>query len=91
MVTIAFCAEAVDDEQLAGAQRDAYREFRGRIAELAGRCDAVATEAEAVVLAERLIAVADGIAVQALFDPASWPAERQLATLHETLNLLCPP
>jgi hypothetical protein len=33
-----------------------------------------------------LIAVADGIAVQALFDPESWPPERQLATLHATVE-----
>ena len=51
----------------------------------------MATEAEAVVLAERLIAVADGIAMQALFDPDSWPADRQLATLHATIKLLWAP
>ncbi len=88
MVTIGFCAEAVDDEELARAQRDAYREFRGRIAGLARRCGGVSTEIEAAALAERLIAVADGIAVQAMFDPASWPAHRQLATLHETIGSL---
>jgi hypothetical protein len=41
-----------------------------------------------VVRAEQLIAVADGIAVQALFDPDSWPPHRQLATLHETIDPL---
>ena len=29
------------------------------------------------------IAIADGIAIQALFDPDSWPAERQLSMLYE--------
>ena len=32
-------------------------------------------------VAERLIAIADGIAVQAMFDPESWPAERQQGAL----------
>ena len=43
---------------------------------------------EAEALAERLIAVADGISVQALFDPDGWPADRQLARLHELVGPL---
>ena len=35
--------------------------------------------------AERLIAVVDGISLQALFDPDSWPPERQLAHLDDVL------
>ena len=31
--------------------------------------------------AERLIALTDGIAIQALFDPENWSAERQIAAL----------
>ena len=88
MVTIAFCAGAAADEELAAAQRDAYREFRGYIAELVRARPGVASEADAISLAERMIAVADGIAVQALFDPASWPAERQLDALHRTVESL---
>ena len=34
--------------------------------------------------AERLIAIVDGVAVQALFDPQSWPPQRQLAALAAT-------
>jgi AcrR family transcriptional regulator len=84
-VTIAFCAQATADEALAASQRDAYREFRNNVAELvrrAGRADAD----EAVIEAERLIALTDGIAIQALFDPASWPAERQITALDAGLS-----
>ena len=34
MVTIAFCAQAAGDPDLAAAQRDAYREFRAHLAGL---------------------------------------------------------
>ena len=87
MVTIAFCAQAAGDEELSAAQRDAYREFRSSTAELAVR-GGIVDEAGAPALAEQLIAVADGIALQALFDPDSWPAERQRATLVETIEPL---
>ncbi len=80
MVTIAFCAQATGDPDLAAAQRDAYREFRAYLAGLVQQCGfGVGRPAE--MLAERLIAAADGIAVQALFDPEHWPPAHQLATL----------
>jgi AcrR family transcriptional regulator len=85
MVTVAFCAQAAGDEELSRAQRDAYRDFRDGLAELLRR-GAGRRRDDAVARAERLIAVADGIAVQALFDPESWPPERQLATLHATVE-----
>jgi len=87
MVTIAFCAQAAGDEELSAAQRDAYREFRARVAELAVQ-SGVATDEASLPVAEQLIAVANGIAVQALFDPSSWPSDRQLATLHATIEPL---
>ncbi len=87
MVTIAFCAQAAGDEELSAAQRDAYREFRARVAGLAVQ-SGVATDEASLSVAEQLIAVANGIAVQALFDPSSWPADRQLATLHATIEPL---
>ena len=39
-------------------------------------------------LAERLIAAVDGVALQALFDPESWPPVRQLDALDEALDQL---
>ena len=87
MVTIALCAQAVGDDELSEVQRDAYRGFRAHVAELAAACTP-ASDGEAAALAERLIAMADGIAVQALFDPEGWPAARQLARLHELVDPL---
>lgn len=87
MVTVAFCSQAAGDEELAAIQRDAYREFRDHTASLVAAAG-LAGPATAGALAERVIAVADGIAVQAVFDPESWPAERQRATLAALLDTI---
>ncbi len=79
-VTVAFCAQAAGDPELAVSQRDAYREFRATVTSLVERAGR-ASGAAAVVEAERLISLLDGVAIQALFDPESWPPERQLASL----------
>ena len=79
-----LCAQAAGDPALALVQRDAYRDFRDNVAALvrsAGRADGTAATEEA----ERLIAITDGVAIQALFDPESWPAARQLAKLDAAL------
>ena len=81
MVTVAFCAHAAGDSDLTVAQRDAYREFLGHITALV-RDSGMASDASAAAVAERLIATADGIAVQALFDPDHWPPSHQLELLH---------
>jgi len=90
MVTIAFCAQAAGDAELSETQREAYQQFRAQIARLAAAV-AEAREDDALALAERVIAVADGIALQALFDPDGWPADRQLTRLHETIALILQP
>jgi AcrR family transcriptional regulator len=79
MVTIALCSQAAGDPELAAAQRDAYAEFSGRVAELVVRCGLASADdaAAADEMAAMLIAAADGIAVQALFDDRRWPAARQ--------------
>jgi AcrR family transcriptional regulator len=87
MVTIAFCSHATGDPELAATQRAAYREFRAHIGALAERCG-LADAGNAEACAERLIAVADGIAVQALFDERSWSPDRQRARLDELLTPL---
>ena len=76
MVTITCCSQAVADAELADAQRQAYREFHEHVA---GLCEASGIERSA---AAESIAIADGIAIQALFDEASWPPDRQLSMLH---------
>jgi AcrR family transcriptional regulator len=90
MVTIAFCAQAAGDADLAAAQVEAYREFRTHVAALVSSAG-IAERAEALAVAERLIAAADGIAVQALFDPQSWPASRQRRRLDELVEPLLAP
>ncbi len=82
LVTLAFATQAAADAELARVQRAAYREFRRHIeglVEEAGLADRGAGR----VLAEQLISAADGIAIQALFDPRAWTPARQTATLHE--------
>jgi AcrR family transcriptional regulator len=89
LVTIACCSQAPGDPELAAAQRDAYREFRGQVAELVEAAGLAGPE-KTSALAEQLIAAADGIAVQALFDPVGWSPARQLAALDAMLEqLLC--
>lgn len=84
MVTIAFCALAAGDEEMARVQRLAYREFRNNVTTQLRRCGVASAVARHE--AERLIAVVDGVAVQAIFDPVSWPARRQRALLEEALR-----
>jgi AcrR family transcriptional regulator len=82
IVTVAFAAQATTDAGLAEIQRDAYREFRDHLTELLDETDHGASSPDALrVEAERLIALVDGTALQALFDPDGWPPERQLAAL----------
>lgn len=86
LVTVAFAAEATGDDALAAVQRDAYRDFRAdltRAVERAGRASDDGARREA----ERLIAAVDGVALQALFDPETWPPERQLAALDAALAI----
>lgn len=85
LVTLACCTQAVADGALAAAQRDAYREFRDHVTRAV--VDAGVTPHDAArSVAEQLISVADGVAVQALFDPWSWPAERQLAAVRGAID-----
>jgi len=85
LVTLTFCTQAHGDEALAHAQRDAYREFRDYVAQLVVTAG-LGTEEASRSLAEQLIAGADGIAIQALFDPASWHSRRQLEALDSVLR-----
>ncbi len=84
-VTVAFAAHAASDLRLQRVQRDAYREFRSHlVAQLVD--DETMTLDEATVEAERLIALVDGIALQALFDPETWPPTRQFDALEADIR-----
>jgi len=81
IVTVALAGTATSDERLAATQRDAYRDYRDHVVALLVAIDPTLGPDDALVEAERLIGLVDGIALQALFDPSSWPAERQLRAL----------
>jgi AcrR family transcriptional regulator len=87
IVTVALAGAAASDDSLAATQREAYRDYRGYLIEL---LQAMPDVVDARVEAERLIGVVDGIALQALFDPDSWPADRQLAALEAGLAAAVP-
>ena len=90
VVTLAFTAHAATDPELGVIQRDAYRSFRSSVAGLLdrGALDVSAERHDVERAAERVITVVDGIAVQALFDPELWTAERQIAALDDGLHLV---
>lgn len=79
LVTLACCTQAPGRPELAAAQRDAYREFRDHVAGLIAELGLD----DPVDIAERLIALADGIAIQALFDAETWPPDRQRNALRD--------
>lgn len=84
IVTVALAGAAASDAMLAATQREAYRDYRDY---LVGLLDGIGKVGDTRIEAERLIGLVDGIALQALFDPASWPAERQRAALDAGLRL----
>jgi AcrR family transcriptional regulator len=85
IVTVAFCSHAVSDPDLAVTQRDAYRAFRSDVCRQVEATRRADTGEQSLATAERLIALVDGVALQALFDPDSWPPERQLAMIDDAL------
>ena len=82
VVTLAFAGQASSDAELASIQRLAYHDFRAAVIELVSICNA---GTDAAREAERLIALVDGIALQALFDPGHWTEQRQDAALEAGL------
>lgn len=78
IVTVALAGAAASDAALAATQREAYRDYRSY---LTGLLAAMPEIEDPQVEAERLIGLVDGIALQALFDPDSWPAHRQRRAL----------
>ena len=93
-VWFAFLGLALTRPTLARAQRDAYRTCRGLIADTLARA-----EAEGRVLpgldcereATALVALVDGLAVQAAFEPRHLGAERLMQIVDARLARLEPP
>ncbi len=82
IVTLAFAGQASADPELASIQRAAYLDFRRAVIELV---TASRPETDPAQEAERLIALVDGIALQALFDPVLWTETRQMRALEAGL------
>lgn len=92
-VWFAFLGLALSRPALARDQRLAYRAWRQRIAErLAEARDAgdVRADVEPETEAAALIALVDGLAVQATFEPRALSAERQLELVDARLGSLRP-
>ncbi len=83
IVTLAFAAQSSADRDLADIQREAYLDFRDAVSALVAgeRRARGAADREA----ERLIALVNGIALQALFAPDLWTEQRQVDALEAGL------
>jgi TetR/AcrR family transcriptional repressor of bet genes len=84
-VWLAFWGSAVGSDVLGQVQHDAQANLRRSVEEalrLRGTVDRIG--GAVVQESERLVALLDGISVQAVFAPEDWPPERQLA--HFPLN-----
>lgn len=90
-VWFAFLGLALTRPVLARAQRLTYRAWRGQIAaamrEAQDRGE-IAAGVDPDAEAAGLVALVDGLAVQATFEPRAVSAERQLELLHERLDAL---
>jgi AcrR family transcriptional regulator len=90
-VWFAFLGLAETRPQLAKAGRDAYRLWRDRVAKTlasAQRQGLVDDSIDAERESAALIALVDGLAIQATFDPRAVSAERQLEILDDRLARL---
>jgi AcrR family transcriptional regulator len=83
IVTLAFAAQASADAGLATIQREAYLHFRATISGLLERDHGASANIDRE--SERLIALVNGIALQAIFAPDLWTEERQMAALEAGL------
>jgi AcrR family transcriptional regulator len=93
-IWLAFWARAVADEEIAKVQRGCILRTRGDILRIMCDLDAKGDIAPGVDLqdeARRILTLLIGLAVQVLFDPADWPAERQHALIDGELFKLYRP
>lgn len=79
IVTLAFAAQSSADANLAAIQRTAYLDFRDTVSALVAGERRARDGADRE--AERLIALVNGIALQALFAPDLWTEQRQVDAL----------
>jgi TetR/AcrR family transcriptional regulator, transcriptional repressor of bet genes len=90
-VWFAFLGLALTRPALARAQRVTYRAWRDRVADHLGaaqRDRAIRPDADPAAEAAALVALVDGIAVQASFEPRGFPAARQCELVDARLDEL---
>jgi len=90
-VRLGFWARATADETFAADQRARYFQLRrtfARLLEQAQECDEMPPDVDLEGEGERLVALCEGIGVQALFDPNRWSAERQTAAVDAHLSAI---
>jgi AcrR family transcriptional regulator len=83
-IWFSFLGLALSRPDLAAEQRRAYRGWRDALAD-ALRAEGLSESLDAETEAAGLIALVDGLAVQAAFEPGRLPAAGQLALLDERL------
>jgi AcrR family transcriptional regulator len=92
-VWFAFLGLALTRPTLARVQRLTYRAWRGAVAdtlrEARARCE-IAADVDTEREAAALVALVDGLAIQAAFEPRLMSTERQLELLHARLAALRP-
>jgi AcrR family transcriptional regulator len=86
-IWFSFLGLALSRPDLAAEQRGAYRAWRDALAD-ALRAEGLSESLDAETEAAGLIALVDGLAVQAAFEPGRLPAARQLALLDARLAAL---
>jgi TetR/AcrR family transcriptional repressor of bet genes len=87
-VWFAFLGLALTRPALARAQRVTYRAWRDRVAEhlrSAQEAGTLRTDVDGATAAAALVALVDGVAVQAMFEPRRFSAARQLELLDARL------
>lgn len=92
-VRLGFWARAAADESFGGEQRARYFQLRrtfSRLFEAASESGELRPDLDFEAEAERLVAVCEGIGVQALFDGYRWTPEKQAAAIDAHLSALAP-
>jgi len=90
-VWFAFLGLALARPELARAQRLTYRAWRGRVAGLlqeAQRRGQIRADVDCSAAAAALVAVVDGLAVQATFEPRALSSRRQAELVDQHLDAL---
>ena len=89
-VFVAFWGTAASDNELAVEQRDRVRSARGRIEHVVAELMNAPGDPELRLVARSLLTLVQGIATQAVFDPADWTPRRQSEQLRLGVAALLP-